>query len=316
MESAQRIDVHQHLISPSSRELLYSKELTAGGWPVPDWSPEAAIALMGVESITTSILSLSSPGVRLGSDAASRKLAREVNEFGAQLVRDNPDHFGLFASVPLPDIDSSVEEAIYALDTLHADGIVLLSNAEGHYLGDSMFEPLWSELNERSAVVFIHPTEPPFERLKALPSPIVDYPFDTTRTALDMVAHGVMSRYQKMKVILSRAGGFLPYAAYRFSGAAPFIEGSTTEGMMTDMKRFYFDTALSSSPSALPSLLEFADPTHIVFGSDFPFVPKDISKRYDSWLDEYPMSEEQRTAINHGNAEILFPRLAALSDSN
>jgi predicted TIM-barrel fold metal-dependent hydrolase len=264
--------------------------------------------MMDRESIATGILSLSAPGVHLADDAEGRALAREVNEYGAELVKSRPDRFGQFACIPLPDVEGGVAEAVYALDELHADGVVLLSNAGGKYLGHEDFEPLWAELDARSAVVFIHPTEPPIQMLKGLPSPVLDYPFDTTRTAVHMVVNGVMSRHAKMKVILSHGGGFLPYADYRFTTAAPFNAGITAEGMIADMKRFYFDTALSSTPSELPSLLTFADPTHITFGSDFPFAPN--SHQFNAWLDDHPLTEQQRRAINRGNAEILFPRLA------
>jgi len=311
MSSIARIDTHQHLIPPFYRKLLDDRGLTAGGWPTPAWDEQAAIAMMDRESIVTGVLSLSAPGVHLGDDAEGRTLARQVNEYHANLVKSRPDRFGQFACLPLPDVDGAVAEARYALDELHADGVVLLSNAGGKYLGDSNFEPLWAELNARSAVVFIHPTEPPIEMLKGLPSPLLDYPFDTTRTAVHMIVNGVMSRYTNIKVILSHGGGFLPYAAYRFTGAAPFNPGTTPEGIMSDMKRFYFDTALSSSPTALPSLLAFADPTRITFGSDFPFAP--ISHEFNAALDAYPLNEKQRYAINRGNAETLFPRLAKSS---
>ena len=309
MTSPARVDTHQHLIPRAYRNLLDDRGLTAGGWPTPDWDPQAAISMMDSESIATGILSLSAPGVHLADDTEGRTLARQVNEHHAELVKSRPDRFGQFACIPLPDVDGSIAEAVYALDDLHADGVVLLSNAGGKYLGDSDFEALWAELDERSAVVFIHPTEPPIQMLKGLPSPLSDYPFDTTRTALHMVANGVMSRHTRIKVVLSHGGGFIPYAAYRFMGASEFNPGTTPEGILAEMKRFYFDTALSSTPTALPSLLAFADPTHIIFGSDFPYAPAPVCHLFTAALDAYPLNEEQRHAINRGNAEKLFPRL-------
>lgn len=310
MTSVARIDTHQHLIPPAYRKLLDDRGLTAGGWPTPNWDPQAAISMMDGQSIATGILSLSAPGVHLANDAEGRNLARQVNEYHAELVKSRPDRFGQFACIPLPDVDGSVAEAVYALDELHADGVVLMSNAGGKYLGDKDFELLWAELDARAAVVFIHPTEPPIQMLKGLPSPLLDYPFDTTRTALHMVTNGVMSRHTRIKVILSHGGGFLPYAAFRFLGASQFNPGTTPEGILADMKRFYFDTALSSTPVGLPSLLAFADPTHITFGSDFPYASTTVSRMFTAGLDAYPLDEKQRYAINRGNAEKLFPRLA------
>ena len=311
MAAVDRIDVHQHLIPLAYRAVLDDRGLSAGGWPTPDWVPDSAIAMMDRRSIATGVLSLSAPGVHFGDGTAARSLARRVNEFGAELVKDRPDRFGQFAVVPLPDIDGALVEAAHALDVLHADGIVLLSNAHGRYLGDKEFEPLWAELDARAAVVFIHPTEPPIPRLDGLPSPLLDYPFDTTRTALHMVANGVMRRHTRLKVILSHAGGFLPYAAVRFAGAAQFIPEATSDEILTDLRRFYFDTALSGTPYALPSLVAFAAPGHILYGSDSPFAAEPWGVEFDAGLDAYPdWQPGQLHAVNRGNAEMLFSRLA------
>jgi 6-methylsalicylate decarboxylase len=311
MTAAARIDVHQHLIPPTYHTLLAERGLTAGGWPVPAWDAQSAIAMMDRRSIATGILSLSAPGVHFGDDAEARALARSVNEYGAELAKDRPDRFGQFAVLTLPDVEGAIAEAVYALDELHADGVVLLSNAHGRYLGDPAFAPLWAELDARAAVVFIHPTEPPMDRLEGLPSPLLDFPFDTTRTALHMVAHGVMSRHTRMKVILSHAGGFLPYAATRFTATAQFVPGTTPDSILADLRRFYFDTALSATPYSLPSLLAFAAPGHVLYGSDFPFATEPWVLQFDSGLDDYPGWQPGRLdAVNRGGAEALFPRLA------
>lgn len=307
-----RIDVHQHLIPANYRKLLDERGLSAGGWPTPAWDPSSALAMMDRRAIGTGVLSLSAPGVHFGDDTEARALARSVNEYGAELVKDRPDRFGQFAAIPLPDVDAAVDEAVYALDELHADGVVLLSNAHGRYLGEKDFEPLWAELDARSAVVFIHPTAPQLPMLDGLPSPLLDFPFDTTRTALHLVANGVMSRYTRLKVILSHAGGFLPYAAVRFAGAAQFVPGTTPEGILTDLRRFYFDTALSSTPYALPSLLAFAAPGHVLYGSDWPFAAEEWGVGFDAGLDGYAgWRPGQLEDVNRTNAEALFPRLAA-----
>lgn len=308
MSSTDRIDTHQHYLPDFYRTMMEANHQSAGGWPTPDWSVDAALALMDSEEIATGIISISSPGVHFGDDAAARNLATKVNEFGAELVKDRPDRFGLFASLPLPDVDGALEQVTYAFDTLHADGVVLLSNVRGRYLGDISYEPLWEELNKREAVVFIHPDAPPMKMLEGLPSPLLDFPFDTTRTAVHMAAKGVIQRHPKMKVVLSHGGGFLPYAAYRFAGAASFNTGISAESMMHDLGTLYFDTALSSTPTALPSLLAFADPTHVTYGSDFPFAPS--VRTYNRMLDDSPLDEHTKAAINRGNAELLFPRLA------
>ncbi|MFB7508104.1 amidohydrolase family protein [Streptomyces broussonetiae] len=311
MPSPRRIDVHQHLIPPAYRDVMDRHGVTAAGWPTPAWDAPSAIAMMDRRSIATGILSISSPGTHFGDDTEARAVARTVNEYAAELAKDRPDRFGFFASLPLPDVDGALAEAAHALDELHADGVVLMSNARGRYLGDKEYGALWAELDARGAVVFIHPDAPPMPRLDGMPGALVDFPFDTTRTAVHMTLNGVMSRHTRMKVILSHAGGFLPYAAWRFTAGAQFNPGTTSQGILSDLQGFYFDTALSATPSALPSLLAFAAPGHVLYGSDFPFAREELGTRFDSMLDGYEGFEPgQLDAVNRGSAEVLFPRLA------
>ena len=308
-----RIDVHQHIVPPTWAQFLADRGLTSGGWAIPTWSASGAIAMMDQQGIATGVLSVTAPGVHLGDDAQARELARAVNEFGAEVVKDHPNRFGLFASVPLPDVEGALAETAYAFDTLTADGVVLMSNAHGRYLGDPDFEQLWAELDRRGAIVFVHPAQPPMPLLPGTPAPLADYVFDTTRTALNLVLNGVMKRYPNVRVILSHGGGFLPYAAYRFSGLTSTVvdPDRAADDVLRDMKRFYFDTALSASPSALPALLAFAEPGHVLYGSDWPFAPQDAGTYYNHFLETYPGFEPgQAEAIDRGNAEVLFPRLA------
>ncbi|MCG0286141.1 amidohydrolase family protein [Streptomyces sp. PSAA01] len=307
-----RIDVHQHIVPPIWVETLAAHGLDSGGWAIPAWSPTSALAMMDQQGIAAGVLSVTSPGVHLGSDAQARDLARAVNEYGAEVVRDHPGRFGHFASVPLPDVDAALAETAHALDTLGADGVVLMSNAHGRYLGDPDFEPLWAEIDRRGATVFVHPAQPPMPLLPGTPAPLADYVFDTTRTALNLVLNGVMSRYPNLRVILSHGGGFLPYAAYRFSGLTSTVvdRERNAEDILRDLKRFYFDTALSASPSALPALLAFAEPGHVLYGSDWPFAPQEAGTYYNHYLETYPdYAPGQAEAIDRGNAEALFPRL-------
>lgn len=281
---------------------------------MPSWSAAQATAMMDRQGIATGILSVTAPGTVLGDGVPGRDLARAVNEYGANLQSEQPDRFGTFASLPLPDIDAALEETAYSLDVLHADGVVVMSNVNGKYLGDRDYEPLWAELNRRSAVVFVHPAQPPMPLLKGTPAPLADYVFDTTRTALNMALNGVMSRYRDMKVILSHGGGFLPYAAYRFAGltATTVDRDRTTDDVLADLKRFYFDTALAASPSALPALLAFAEPGHVLYGSDWPFATEQAGTYYNRFLEKYDnFGVGDAESIDRGAAEILFPRLSS-----
>lgn len=310
---AGRIDVHQHLVPSIWGKYLSDHGLDSGGTAIPRWSIRDATAMMEAHGIAAGILSVTSPGVHFGNDAQARTLARAVNEFAAELVKDDPARVGSFASIPLPDVDAALDETAYALDTLGVDGVVLMSNARGRYLGDPDFEPLWAELDLRGAVVFVHPAEPPMPRLPNTPAPVLDYVVDTTRTALNLVINGVMDRYRNVKVILAHGGGFLPYAAHRFSGLASVVPelDRDKDDVLRGLRRFYFDTALTSSPASLPSLLAFAEPGHVLYGSDWPFAPDSLVRDFDRHLATYPpLADNQRWAVDRGNAEALFPRLA------
>ncbi len=225
------------------------------GWDSPEWSPSSAIAFMDSQGIATGILSLTAPGVVGWCGVERREMARRVNDYAAGLVAKRPDRFGNLATLPLPDIEGSLREIDYAFSALRCDGAVVLSNYDGAYLGDRRYEPVWAELDRREAVVFIHPTKPNIPVLAEVPGPIVDYPFDTTRTAVHMVVQGVLHRYRRVRFILPHAGGFLPYTAHRFAELTAAVRPSspTASELLESFKRFMFDTALSSGPATLPS---------------------------------------------------------------
>ncbi|MCD0449440.1 amidohydrolase family protein [Actinocorallia sp. API 0066] len=276
-----RIDVHQHMVPPAYAAWLRGHGVhTPGGRALPDWSPQTAIGFMDQNGIATGILSLTAPGVHLGDAAEARLAAREANDYGAQLVADHPDRFGFWAALPLPDVTGAVAEAVRALDTLPAEGVVLLANSRGLYLGDTVLDPLMAELNERSATVFVHPAElpgnPPVE---GIPAFAADFLLDTTRAAFNLVKHDVPRRFPNLRFILSHAGGFVPYASHRLAATVFAETGRDPFAILDDLAGFYFDTALSSSPAALPTLHAFAKPGHILYGSDWPFAP-DLAVAY------------------------------------
>jgi len=303
-----RVDTHHHVGPPDYAAWLRRQGIAAGGLPIPDWSPEAALALMDERGVGTAILSVSTPGVHLGDDAEARAMARDVNEYAAAMVGSHPARFGFFATLCLPDVSGSLIELEHALDALGADGVVLLANSRGVYLGDASFDPLFEELNRRKAVVFVHPSfVPGLDPLPGVPTFIADFLLDTTRAAILLARSGTLDRYSDLKIILAHAGGIVPFAAYRMSAAAA-PSGNPFDGIAR-LKRFYFDTALSGSPTALPSLLAFAEPDHVVFGSDFPYAPALVVGAFTGMYERYAMSESQRRSIDHGAARQLFPRL-------
>jgi predicted TIM-barrel fold metal-dependent hydrolase len=306
-ESPVRIDTHQHIVPPFYAQWLAAKGITAGGLPIPQWSAEGALDLMESAKVATGILSVSTPGVHLGDDAEAQDMARQVNEFTASVVHQFPGRFGFFATLTLPDVEGAIAEARYALDVLKADGVVLLTNVRGAYLGLPAWDPLMQELNARKTVVFVHPSDLPGPSVEGIPPFAADFLLDTTRAAIHYAKSGGLERYPDLKIILSHGGGFVPYAAERIARICS-PDGSNEAGIAR-LRQFYFDTALSSSPYALPSLLAFADHTHITFGSDWPYAPKSRSLHFVEMLNNFSMSDELRAAINRSNAGQIFPRL-------
>ncbi|WP_040820926.1 amidohydrolase family protein [Nocardia jiangxiensis] len=317
MSGARRIDTHQHIVPPKYAEWLRSKGIRPGGVDLPSWSETAAVEFMDGHGIRTGILSLSTPGVYLGDAAEAGRWAREINEYTADLVRRRPDRFGFFATLTLPDVTGALVEAEYALDTLQADGIVLLANNDGRYLGEPAFAPLLQFLHERRGVVFIHPGELPAEPVPGIPTFTADFLLDTTRTALSLILSGAMAKYSGIRFILAHAGGFVPYIANRIlltmfaaNTTVPQVESDDPgAGYKAVLRQFYYDIALSAGPAALPSLLAVAEPDHITYGSDFPFAPPPAVAFIDSGFENYPLDESVRASIDRGNCETLFPRL-------
>lgn len=303
----QRIDTHHHALPDFYATWLHSQGIHhAGGRNLPDWDLASACDLQDAANIKAGILSISTPGVHLGNRKEAQQMARRINSFFAETVQRLPDRFGFFAALPLPDVDAAVKEALYALDDLKADGVLMLANVQGTYLGDPQWDPLMAALNSRKAVVFVHPSELPGPEVPGVPPFAADFLLDTTRAAINYAKGGNLERYPDLKVILSHAGGFIPYAAERVARVCS-PEGDNTGGIQR-LQQFYFDTALSSSPYALPSLLAFAHPEHITFGSDWPFAPKERSLHFAQLLDNFPLTGLQRDRINRLNAEKLFPR--------
>jgi predicted TIM-barrel fold metal-dependent hydrolase len=309
-----RIDTHHHMIPSDYRNALRRAGIDeAGGRALPDWSPEGSLQTMAELNVATAILSVSTPGTTFLPDAADASaLARDLNDYGADLVASAPDRFGFFATVPMPHIDESVAETVRALDDLDADGVVLLANNGGIYLGQDGQNDLWVALDARSAVVFIHPADLPGPTVPGVAPFAADFLLDTTRAAYLLVRNGIRRKYPNIRFILSHAGGFVPYASHRMAVAIMGDTGRSPADSLDDFSSFYFDTALSSSAAALPTLLAFAKPGHITFGSDWPFAPVTAGKLFAAGLETYPgLDGPVRDAIDRTNALTLFPRLGA-----
>ncbi len=306
-----RIDVHQHIVPPFYRDLLARAGIgEAGGRALPDWSPEVAHEVMDLLGTATGILSVSTPGTSFLTDAQeAAALAGRLNDHCAALAGAAPHRFGYFATLPLPHTGAAAAEAVRALDSLGADGVVLLANNQGRYLGSEGDDELWRTLNERRAVVFIHPAELPAPPVDGIPPFAADFLLDTSRAAYLLVRNQIVRRYPDIRFILSHAGGFVPYASHRMALTIAGESGRSPLDVLEDFRGFYFDTALSSSPATLPTLLSFARPGHVLFGSDWPFAPTAAGQYFAQGLAS-GVAPATLDAINRTNAHALFPRLA------
>lgn len=314
-----RIDVHHHLFPPALYAALAAKGITeVASTPVPKWTPADSIAVMDANGIATALTSISAPGVSFSdrqSVGEACDLARACNEFAAEMAVKHPGRFGSFAVLPMPYTEHACKEAIYALDVLKADGVVLLGSTAGKFLGDPAFEDLMAELDRRKAIVFVHPNihQTSTEIGLSTPAFIVEFLCDTTRAAVNLILTGTMERYPSIRWILSHAGGFLPYIAWRVSLANNFpdVASRAPQGVLTYIRRFYFDTALSPSPFALAALRELVEPSHILFGSDFPFAPAPLIGVEVENLQKIKLFDDATMAgIGRGHALGLFPQYA------
>jgi predicted TIM-barrel fold metal-dependent hydrolase len=312
-----RIDVHHHIIPPEYVKALAAVGvIDALGVRFPEWSVEKVIEMMDRNGIQTAVTSISSPAANAGDTKFARDLARTCNEFAAKLISDHPQRFGAFATLPgLLDVEGVLSEIEYALNTLKLDGIELLTNYKGKYLGDSSFEEIYQDLNRRKAVVHVHPGDQPGKNLFPCTNSLLEAPFETTRTITNLIYNGTLERYPNISFIFSHGGGTIPYLATRVGEGAHFWQGAAKnapKGFYYYLKRLYYDTAVAGSSYALPSLHALVDNAHILFGTDYPFPPATlIAATVDGIASFDGFDAEGRRAIEEKNALALFPRLHA-----
>ncbi|MCQ4121033.1 amidohydrolase family protein [Rhodococcus tibetensis] len=287
------IDLHSHFLPD-----FYVRDAVQAGIAFPDgmpkwpsWSIGEHLAMMDSCGVDSAVLSLSSPGVLLGDTAQAAALARRVNDFAAEVTSGQP-RLGFFASLPLPNVVDSVVEAVRALDDLGADGVVMMSNAAGMYLGNAALSPLMAALHARSAVVFVHPTSPPNAAAVnlGLPASMMEFLFDTARTVVDLLMLGTIDRYPNIRWVLTHGGGVLPLLSDRvdFFRSQVGIKAPTMSDILQSM---WFDLAGTPAPRQLPALVSAVGTEHLVYGSDFCFTPLDAVRQQIQSLDASTPSE-------------------------
>jgi predicted TIM-barrel fold metal-dependent hydrolase len=317
------IDLHAHFLPPQYRAAALAHGPNPDGPPYPEWDPAAAVAMMDEVGIAAQALSLSSPGVSfLDAPAERARLVRAVNEDGAAAVAAYPSRFGLLASLPLPEIDAALAELAYAFDELGADGAGLHTHYGPVYLGDTTLEPVMAALNDRAALVTIHPRSPcGWEQVSFGRSrPMVEFLFDTTRAVVNLSLSGVLDRYPAVRWVVPHAGAALPVMADRVARLAPLSNPPPSDGdgagqaapdVLGDLGRLYYDLAGVPLPRALPALLNLVPASQVVYGSDYPFTPAPMVAALAGAIAGTDVLEgTTRAAALRGNAATLLPRLA------
>lgn len=338
--TAQRIDVHHHYVTSGLIDALAEVGVThVGGQPLGATRPQDSLAVMDRYEVASALLSVPIPlTVR-----DPRRVARALNEAGAAAVADAPERFGLLAALPLPDVEGALEELTYALDTLNADGILLLSNYAGVYLGDPYIEQIFAELDRRGVVALVHPTvftgdRPPVEPNAGSPVPalepsLFEFLFDTTRAVANLIVGGTLERYPRVRLILAHAGGTVPYVRDRILDRRPILErarrtppptpdelqqllGDGLAASRRQLDGLFYDLTLSANDTVLDCVDELVPSAQLLLGTDFPLAQEIGVRSALAGIEGHDgFDQADRRAIEGDNARRLFPRLTGNSGS-
>ena len=306
------IDMHHHFAPPAwvaevkGRPLLQAANTT--------WTPAKSIEDMDRGGVAAAVVSITNPGMWFGDLAVTRRVARACNDYGAKLVQDYPNRFGLFAAMPLPDVEGTLKEIVYAYDTLKADGVGLMTSYGDAWLGNPAYRPVMEELNRRKAIVHVHPTAANccrnLDYAPGVNPGSMEYGTDTTRAIMGVAFSGDAARFPDIRFIWSHAGGTAPFLAGRIDGASAGAKDRLPNGFMTELKKFYYDLAGAANPGAVASLLKLVTTQQILFGTDFP--PGGTGLDVANTLVKLGVfSESDLRAIDRENAVRLLPRFKA-----
>jgi 6-methylsalicylate decarboxylase len=318
-QSAQRttIDTHHHYYPPAYLNTMveWEKARRLPHFPAHmNWSRDKAVEEMDRNGIRTALLSIAStPGIWFDAGATEAgRIVRACADYGAEMMRDFPGRFGLFAPLSMVDIDATLKEIEYALDSLKADGIGLQSSYGPKWLGDASFKPVLEELNRRKALVYVHPVAGACcTGLGVGVNPAaLEVPFDTTRTVASLLTSGTFARTRDIRWLFSHAGGAVPVLAGRinaFYANHPRRPEFAPEGIESELRRLYYDTANATFPPTMAALLAMVPVSQITFGTDYPYFRLDQANT----LGQLKLSDTDVLAIEQANAIRLMPRLKA-----
>ena len=305
------IDVHSHIITPEFVSALEKEgRLLDEGFPLPKYDVDNHLKWMDEAGVQTSVLTLAAP------QPTSADVVRKTNEAAAFIKREHPDRFLFCAALPLPDVDAAIREVKYALDTLGADGIKLATNVGGQYLGAPELDTLFAMLNERKAVVVLHPHRPePVNREVMAQTPLAmqEYLSETTRAVANMISRNVLARYPNVKVVVPHCGAYLPLAVPRMKSLTPVMQANKLVGDIdweANLRALYYDLAGAHSPEVIRMMLTITTPDHLLYGSDYPYVAPHVLTQNLARMKQYLTTESDlapfREMILYKNANQLF----------
>ena len=309
MPALRRIDVHHHPAPPSylaargGRDNRYTAQEA--------WSTRRSLDDMDRGGVVTAMLSLPhSVQIWPGDAEGARILAREWNEYMARMALDHPGRFGVFACLPILDVEGSLREIEHAFDTLKVDGVALMTNIGDRWLGDPHYTPVFDELNRRGAVVYTHPVAPNCCRglLPEFNDAVLEYCTDTSRAIAKLLFTGAASRYPRIRFIFSHAGGTMPLLIDRLQWARENSSAGNgaeliPDGVIPSLNKFYYDTAQVAHRFVMASFRETIDVSRLMFGTDFPYLGAEEQVRS---LRQCGFSESELNAIEYGTARSLL----------
>ena len=308
------IDTHHHFYAPEYQTAWFEWDdrHRLPHHPVQAvWSPAKSLEDMDRSGIATAILSLpSTPGLWFDQGAAAAtRMARLCNEYGARMVRDHPGRFGLFATLPMLDIDASLAELDHAFGALGADGVGLQTNYGDRWPGDPLYRPVFEELDRRHAVVYFHPLVAACcadLSVGTYPA-VIEVPHDTTRAALSLLLKGGFRRYRNIRWLFSHGGGTIPMLAGRIAAFYAKPAEFAPDGVIAELTRLHYDTANATHAASMAALLALVPATQVTFGTDYPY----FFGAQAASLNALGLAADDLAAIARGTAERLLPRLRA-----
>ncbi|KAI0154165.1 hypothetical protein GGR57DRAFT_118114 [Xylariaceae sp. FL1272] len=306
------IDVHGHFHLPMSEAQVQQawKYGNAHGFVLQEpfrWSVSSTLDYMDRAGIAFQFLS----NIPKTLDAL-----RASNDYGASVVTQHPDRFGLLAAVPTDSAANALLEIERAVDVLNADGFAVTCCYNDVYLSDPKLNRVWEKLNSLEATVSVHPNAyaPP---VLGMPVALVEVAFETCRTVVSMLYSGHFAKYPEIRFIIAHCGGALSVLRSRLEllGAESWVPnplGLTSSDIREQLGCLYVDTA-ATCPSGLDSALGMMPASHVVYGADCG-VPCSTERTMEANRQEIlrykGLDESQIAAIGY-NVLAIFPKTVA-----